>query len=66
MADFGAHLVDVSMVNDGQGHGHVRPRRDGLKARCGGPHLCAKCYSEREKLEKSRYDRKKLGVDDGK
>ena len=25
------------------GHGHVVPRTDGLKARCGGPALCAEC-----------------------
>lgn len=25
------------------GHGHVWPRPDGLKARCGGPNLCATC-----------------------
>ncbi len=28
------------------GHGHVRPRPDGRKARCGGPALCAKCAQE--------------------
>jgi len=26
-----------------QGHGHVFPRSDGLKARCGGPGLCQVC-----------------------
>lgn len=25
------------------GHGHVFPRPDGVKARCGGPGLCAEC-----------------------
>lgn len=25
------------------GHGHVFPRPDGLKARCGGPGLCVEC-----------------------
>ena len=25
------------------GHGHVRPRPDGMKARCGGPVLCPDC-----------------------
>lgn len=28
------------------GHGHVRPRADGAKARCGGPAICAKCARE--------------------
>lgn len=28
------------------GHGHVRPRPDGVKARCGGPGLCDECSKE--------------------
>lgn len=28
------------------GHGHVVPRRDGAKARCGGPALCSCCARE--------------------
>jgi len=28
------------------GHGHVRPRPDGLKARCGGPRICSECARE--------------------
>lgn len=28
------------------GHGHVTPRADGMKARCGGPGLCAQCSQE--------------------
>lgn len=28
------------------GHGHVNPRPDGIKARCGGPGLCADCKAE--------------------
>jgi len=28
------------------GHGHVHPRPDGVKARCGGPALCAQCSRE--------------------
>ncbi len=28
------------------GHGHVRPRPDGVKARCGGPGLCGECSRE--------------------
>lgn len=29
------------------GHGHVKPRPDGAKARCGGPALCTKCQAEK-------------------
>jgi hypothetical protein len=29
------------------GHGHVRERPDGYKARCGGPALCGICARER-------------------
>lgn len=28
------------------GHGHVRPRPDGMKARCGGPGICSECSVE--------------------
>jgi hypothetical protein len=28
------------------GHGHVIPRQDGVKARCGGPALCSECAAE--------------------
>lgn len=28
------------------GHGHVRPRQDGFKARCGGADLCLICMEE--------------------
>lgn len=28
------------------GHGHVTPRSDGCKARCGGPALCVVCQCE--------------------
>lgn len=29
-----------------QGHGHVTPRPDGVKARCGGPAICKVCQAE--------------------
>lgn len=29
-------------------HGHVFPRSDGVRARCGGPALCAHCRVEQE------------------
>lgn len=28
------------------GHGHVYPRTDGVKARCGGPGMCKECSSD--------------------
>ena len=28
------------------GHGHVHPRSDGVKARCGGPGMCSECSME--------------------
>jgi hypothetical protein len=30
-------------VNGNTGHGHVFPRPDGLRARCGGPGICPDC-----------------------
>lgn len=29
------------------GHGHVRPRADGVRARCGGPGICDECSREK-------------------
>lgn len=34
------------------GHGHVFPRPDGVKARCGGPVICQECA--RDAAEKNR------------
>lgn len=31
------------------GHGHVFPRPDGVRARCGGPGLCAECSRDAAK-----------------
>lgn len=33
------------------GHGHVIPRPDGSRARCGGPRLCRKCAAEQDALQ---------------
>lgn len=33
-------------MRDPRGHGHVAPRADGVKARCGGPAICRECYLE--------------------
>lgn len=34
----------MDLVN--YGHGHVFPRADGVKARCGGPALCSVCAKD--------------------
>ncbi|QQK04782.1 hypothetical protein JFN94_25985 [Burkholderia anthina] len=34
------------MKNPNTGHGHVFPRADGMKARCGAPGLCAACAAD--------------------
>ena len=37
-------MTDTNRSSDqNTGHGHVFPRPDGLKARCGGPGLCSEC-----------------------
>jgi hypothetical protein len=43
-------------VYPNEGHGHVYPRPDGVKARCGGPGICAACAldAERKRQEDSR------------
>jgi hypothetical protein len=38
-------------VNPNTGHGHVRPRPDGVRARCGGPGLCNECSQEKAALD---------------
>lgn len=38
------------MGTDNAGHGHVTPRADGMKARCGGPGLCLICSREKARL----------------
>jgi hypothetical protein len=42
---------DVAKVS--AGHGHVRPRPDGARARCGGPAICSVCARERAALKVS-------------
>ena len=37
--------------NGNRGHGHVYARPDGMRARCGGPTICAECA-----LDKARKD----------
>lgn len=40
------------------GHGHVRPRADGVKMRCGGPALCSYCQREAAALNQARKHRR--------
>ncbi len=35
-----------------QGHGHVFPRADGVRMRCGGPRLCGECSKDQASLER--------------
>jgi len=37
---------DILRVGTNSGHGHAWARPDGMKARCGGPALCAQCARE--------------------
>ena len=39
-------------ANPNTGHGHVRPRPDGVKARCGGPGICNECSREQAALNR--------------
>lgn len=49
-------------MNANVGHGHVYPRPDGVRARCGGPGLCAECSQEQarkfraEEAEAGRFE----------
>lgn len=42
-------LVDGTLAKS-QGHGHVVPRPDGARARCGGPGICGVCRDEAREL----------------
>jgi len=42
--------ITESGLQPNQGHGHVTPRPDGVKARCGGPSFCEVCQRERAAL----------------
>lgn len=38
--------MSLRPLNINSGHGHVFPRPDGVKARCGGPALCKECAGD--------------------
>lgn len=39
------------MRNENVGHGHVFPRPDGVRARCGGPGFCKECSRDKVRLD---------------
>lgn len=43
------HQVQAPGTNTG--HGHVWPRPDGMKARCGGPAICTQCALDAGRLQ---------------
>jgi hypothetical protein len=51
-------FADVRSENTG--HGHVRPRPDGLKARCGGPALCPVCARDAGQLKAHKLNHPEL------
>ena len=48
--DAEVELSNLKLANTG--HGHVYPRADGTRARCGGPMLCSECA--RDFVEKNQ------------
>lgn len=44
------------MKTENTGHGHVYPRPDGVKARCGGPGICSVCSLEANRKEAESLD----------
>lgn len=51
-----AALAIQSAGQGESGHGHVTPRADGFRARCGGPGMCAVCGIELEALRAKEDD----------
>lgn len=47
-------MSSFSPIGTNQGHGHVWPRPDGMKAKCGGPVLCRTCAAEASLVERWR------------
>lgn len=41
-----AQCVSAEAVKSHFGHGHGRPRPDGVRMRCGGPSICSVCKAE--------------------
>ena len=47
----GDAVIEFLLSGSDSGHGHVRPRKDGMKARCGGPGICPICSAEKAEYE---------------
>lgn len=50
--DWGQVLPKPAPIKVTWGHGHVYPRIDGMKARCGGPGICSECSRDQSALNK--------------
>lgn len=46
-----AEKAEESISKTDCGHGHVYPRSDGVRARCGGPGMCKRCSVDAQNLE---------------
>jgi hypothetical protein len=66
MSDTDRPMNQIGAPGLNQGHGHVFPRPDGARARCGGPGICSKCQSdaERKAAEQARRAADELIVHD--
>lgn len=53
-------------MSGNRGHGHVNPRPDGVRARCGGPGFCAECSHEQAMAIKGDADIKALREENAK
>jgi hypothetical protein len=42
------------MITRNEGHGHVFPRPDGIRARCGGPGICGVCAADLARQRQAR------------
>lgn len=49
--DLASPLRSFGVVGTNSGHGHAWERPDGVKARCGGPGLCARCSAAQRQVD---------------
>lgn len=47
-------MSEFDRIGTNDGHGHVWPRPDGVRARCGGPAICRKCAADASMLARWR------------
>lgn len=43
--------IGGSATHPDKGHGHVFPRSDGIRMRCGGPGMCAECRADKARKD---------------